>query len=182
MIAIKARRMFDGNKVLQDVCILADGERICKVGTAQETDISGADEVRDYGDATLIPGLIDCHVHITGASRREHYTMDENVRKAYRMGIPIAVGSDDGLRPGDFEDAYSELRYLQDIGIDAEGILKMCAINGAKLLELDGDYGTLEKGKKAAFLVLKENPLEDINHLYEEKCVYRDGKVIFSSL
>jgi predicted amidohydrolase YtcJ len=47
-----------------DTVICADG-LITSVGTASAQDVESADVVIDAGGTTLIPGLIDSHVHIT---------------------------------------------------------------------------------------------------------------------
>lgn len=60
MLAIRAARLFDGSAWRNDALVLVDGERI--------VDVSGAPpphaELLDLGDATLVPGLIDAHVHL----------------------------------------------------------------------------------------------------------------------
>jgi imidazolonepropionase-like amidohydrolase len=47
--------------------VLVDGERIAAVGSSPDV---AADEARvvDVGGRTLLPGLIDCHVHVTAAT------------------------------------------------------------------------------------------------------------------
>lgn len=107
---------------------------------------------------------------------------NENVRKAYRMGINVAMGTDNGVFFDDFTDAYSDMRYLQEIGIHPVDILKMSTINGAKLLDVTDLYGTLQEGRKADFIVLEKNPAEDILHMYSNKVVYKDGNIITDTL
>src|ERR1700743_2205984 len=47
-----------------DTVVCADG-LITSVGTASARDVEAADVVIDAGGTTLVPGLIDSHVHIT---------------------------------------------------------------------------------------------------------------------
>ena len=56
----------DGKTVLEDKAVLtgADG-KIKKIGPKEElTAEFPEDEVKDYGDATILPGLCDMHAHL----------------------------------------------------------------------------------------------------------------------
>ena len=63
-IVLHAARLLDikGGKVIKPGEVLIAGDRIVEVGTAVKRP-SGA-EVIDLGDHTLMPGLIDAHVHL----------------------------------------------------------------------------------------------------------------------
>ncbi|MDX1605564.1 MAG: amidohydrolase family protein [Candidatus Competibacterales bacterium] len=62
---IKAARLIDveTGEVLDDPVIVIDGGTIRSVGTAEQIEIPPGAEVIDAGTATLIPGMIDCHIH-----------------------------------------------------------------------------------------------------------------------
>jgi imidazolonepropionase-like amidohydrolase len=72
-IVIKAARLFDGRSgaMLNGVKVVVDGERITAVGPDGATP-SGA-RVIDLGDATLLPGFIDAHVHLTDQLNENYY-------------------------------------------------------------------------------------------------------------
>ncbi|ANZ39846.1 imidazolonepropionase [Lentzea guizhouensis] len=57
--AITGARVFDGERVLGETTVLLDGTRIAQVGGA----VPQGAEVVDGSGATLLPGLIDAHVH-----------------------------------------------------------------------------------------------------------------------
>jgi len=65
-IALRADRMLDvdSGRILSNATVVVDGGRITAVNPAVVP--SGA-EVVDLGDTTLMPGLIDTHVHLTGS-------------------------------------------------------------------------------------------------------------------
>ncbi len=58
----------DTGAILQPGEVLVEGDRIHAVGTSVEHP-AGA-KVIDLGDTTLMPGMIDAHVHLFSASRR----------------------------------------------------------------------------------------------------------------
>src|SRR6266581_7944608 len=60
-------RVFDGEKVLDGHAVLEEGGKVKRIAPAGE--FSGfADEKLDTSGGTLIPGIIDCHVHsLSGA-------------------------------------------------------------------------------------------------------------------
>jgi imidazolonepropionase-like amidohydrolase len=71
--AYKAARIFDGKsaRAIEDGAVIVEEDRIGSVGPA--TDLSPNTEVIELGDATLLPGLIDTHVHLVwGASAEPH--------------------------------------------------------------------------------------------------------------
>jgi imidazolonepropionase-like amidohydrolase len=67
VIYVRAARLLDGRggAPLEPAMIRIDGERITAVGRSLPVP-SGA-QVIDLGGATLLPGLIDLHTHLTGA-------------------------------------------------------------------------------------------------------------------
>ena len=61
---IRAARLIDGNGNLAEPgAVLVDGERILAVGT--DALAAPADQTIDLGEATILPGLIDLHTHLT---------------------------------------------------------------------------------------------------------------------
>jgi imidazolonepropionase-like amidohydrolase len=74
-VAIRAGRLIDvvGGKVLADQTILVSGERITAVGPSAATTIPAGARVIDLSRATVLPGLIDAHVHLTGDPMQHGY-------------------------------------------------------------------------------------------------------------
>src|SRR5262249_22200518 len=67
-IVLKAARLFDGKSdVLRTpAVVLVQGSKIAAMGTGLS--IPSGTQVIDLGDATLSPGFIDAHTHLTGES------------------------------------------------------------------------------------------------------------------
>jgi imidazolonepropionase-like amidohydrolase len=91
------------------VVVVEDG-RIASVGPARE--LASDVEVVDLGDATLLPGLIDAHVHLVWSASAEPHEVVEresraltalrcanNAERHLRAGVTTVrdVGSTDGL-------------------------------------------------------------------------------------
>jgi imidazolonepropionase-like amidohydrolase len=68
MIAIKAGKLIDGtgSSPLTDVVVLLEGEKIAQVGKAEAVIVPPDAEVIDASDKTVMPGMIDGHVHVRG--------------------------------------------------------------------------------------------------------------------
>lgn len=66
IIAIKAGRLIDGvsNAVMNNAFIVVEGDKITAVGP--NVTVPAGAEVIDLKTATVLPGLIDCHTHMTG--------------------------------------------------------------------------------------------------------------------
>jgi imidazolonepropionase-like amidohydrolase len=70
-VVLKAARMFDGTSdaVTRNAVIVIEGNKIKSIGGA----VPANAEVIDLGDATLLPGFIDSHVHLTDESQDNWY-------------------------------------------------------------------------------------------------------------
>ncbi len=68
IVAVKAARLFDGkaDALVANGVVLVQGSKILAVGA--DLAIPAGAETIDLGDATLSPGFIDAHTHLTGES------------------------------------------------------------------------------------------------------------------
>ncbi len=73
--------------------------------------------------------------------------------------------------------AHWELWMLQQGGMTPMESLRAATIAGARYLGLDGDIGSLEKGKLADLIVLDRNPLENIRHSESIGLVMMNGRL-----
>jgi imidazolonepropionase-like amidohydrolase len=65
-LAIKGKALIDGNggPVLAEPIILLEGDRIAAVGTKDQVKIPHGVEVVDASHCTLMPGMMDLHIHL----------------------------------------------------------------------------------------------------------------------
>lgn len=72
---IRAGRLVDveRSRVLQDQVILLRGERIERIAAADELPVPAETRVVDLSDHTVLPGLIDAHVHLLGDADEHGY-------------------------------------------------------------------------------------------------------------
>jgi imidazolonepropionase-like amidohydrolase len=102
----------------------------------------------------------------------------ENLRILLGSGVPIAFGTDSGVAgrfPGYFE--HLEFGLMSEAGLTSREILMSATSVAASCLGLD-EVGTLESGKWADFVVLDENPVEDIAAMRSIDAVYIAGNTV----
>jgi imidazolonepropionase-like amidohydrolase len=113
---LRAARMFDGREMKTPGLVVVRGTQIVGVGSGTQTP-AGA-QVIDFGDATLSPGFIDAHTHLSGMYTDDYIqgmvdslrkTIPEqtllatqNLRKTLMAGVTTArdVGSSDFMDVG----------------------------------------------------------------------------------
>ncbi|HQZ16470.1 MAG TPA: amidohydrolase family protein [Vicinamibacteria bacterium] len=73
VLALKAARLFDGTReaTVANGVVIVEGGKVKAAGPGLA--IPAGARVIDLGDATLLPGFIDAHVHITGESSDNWY-------------------------------------------------------------------------------------------------------------
>jgi imidazolonepropionase-like amidohydrolase len=68
IVAIRAARLFDGrsDRMVENGVVIVEGSKIVDAGSGLA--VPPGATVVDLGDATLLPGFIDAHTHLTGQS------------------------------------------------------------------------------------------------------------------
>lgn len=90
----------------------------------------------------------------------------QKVAEAHRLGVNLAVGTDAGSPGVPHGGRYlDELRLLSQAGLPSLDLLRAATMNGARLLGLEQDIGTLATGKKALIIGVAGNPLENLDTL-----------------
>ncbi|MDH7914210.1 amidohydrolase family protein [Winogradskyella sp. SYSU M77433] len=97
------------------------------------------------------------------------------VKKMHDNGILIVAGTDSQEYQMDFgKDYYLELEIYKNAGLSNLDILKIATGNAAKAFNLP--IGELKVGSKADFVILKANPLENIDNIKKVDQVWKNGK------
>ncbi|GHF83906.1 CIA30 family protein [Thalassotalea marina] len=100
----------------------------------------------------------------------------QNIVKLHKAGVTIATGSDAG-NPYTLHGIglHNEIDALAMAGLANGEIINAATINGATTLAVDDKQGQLAQGYKANFILLNENPLQNINALHHINAVYKEG-------
>ena len=128
-------------------------------------------------DPSDIPSALaldpDFLVHLTKASEKDIQTVSDAqipvvvcprsnymtrsgippIRKMLDAGIHVAVGTDNVMLNS--ANMFSEMEFLVKTKVyDDRQVFKLCTLNGAKLLDLDKESGSIKTGKKARLMIL----------------------------
>lgn len=89
------------------------------------------------------------------------------VKRLDDAGVRILLGTDAGgvpfVIPG--FSAIDELRELVSAGLSPYQAMRAATVDAAEFLRHDADFGTIEAGKSADLLLLRGNPLTDIENV-----------------
>lgn len=99
------------------------------------------------------------------------------IRLLHENGAPLAVGTDAGLRyvlPG--FSIHEELALFVDAGFSPEEAIRAATVSAWNLLGQPHEGGTIETGKRADFLLLAADPLDDIENLNKRVGVMANGR------
>lgn len=94
---------------------------------------------------------------------------------AFKNGVKIAFGTDSGVSP--HGENWKEFVYMVEAGMSEIQAIQSATIESAKLIRMENQLGSIEKGKFADIIAVDGNPLEDIKILSNIKFVMKNGKV-----
>jgi imidazolonepropionase-like amidohydrolase len=113
----------------------------------------------------------------TPLNRSAHEDALRNVKSVYDAGILVGFGTDSGAMPTRLPGwaEHRELQLLVQAGLTPMDAILCATRNAAEVLGDGKDRGTLEPGKRADFLVLEANPLDDIANTTRLAAIYHGG-------
>lgn len=118
------------------------------------------------------------HAATAEQGARMHRMLDlkaEEFKKQIATGVPMAVGSDVGPFPHGTQ--AREFVLMVKYGMSPIAVLQADLLNGAKLLEWEGQIGCLEPGYMADVIAVPGDPFEDISVLESVSFVMKGGVV-----
>jgi imidazolonepropionase-like amidohydrolase len=72
---------------------------------------------------------------------------------------------------------HHELRHLANAGLDSLAVLRAATYDAAVALEQEANFGTIEPGKMADFVLLRADPLIDIDNVRQIVAIVHDGRL-----
>jgi predicted amidohydrolase YtcJ len=146
-------RLGDAQGRRPDLAVAVESGRITAVVPAAEAAALGADRVVDLGDATLMPGFVDAHVHLSATGLADH---GADLRRARSVAevldrVRAAAAGGDGLLWGDGYDETgfdtpqlpSPAELAQAAGGRPVYLSRVDGHQGLATLDVLGDSGAL---------------------------------------
>ncbi|BBB89722.1 MAG TPA: amidohydrolase family protein [Methylomusa anaerophila] len=127
----------------------------------------------DYSEEYNTKSLPYDGIHTVYARHREM------VGRAAKMGARIVAGTDAGALGVEHGDLWWEISLLIECGLSAGAAIHAATGLAAQAIGIADEVGTLEVGKRADFIVVNGNPLQEIKNLNKINKVYKDGHLVY---
>jgi len=96
----------------------------------------------------------------------------EGFKKAYKAGVKIACGSDSSPLK---EFTHLELKHLNLAGMSIIDTLRSGTMVPAELCGVSNEYGEIKENFVADIIVLNENPLKNLETVFDPLMVFKNG-------
>ena len=116
---------------------------------------------------------------IMGYKKKDLNASMQSVKKLYKNGVPILVGTDSNnsvfapsIKFG--SSMFDEMKLLNESGIPNKKILEGATILTTKVFDMQ-NINTISVGNKANLIIIDGNPIENIDDIRNIKDIYIDG-------
>jgi imidazolonepropionase-like amidohydrolase len=99
----------------------------------------------------------------------------ENFRKAVKVGVKLAFGTDAGVCP--FGTNARQFAYMVKYGMTPMQAIQAATSSAADLIGRSNEFGSIKPGKYADVIAVAGDPLKDVTLLEDVQFVMKDGKV-----
>ena len=105
--------------------------------------------------------------------------MVRGVRQALEAGIPVGLGTDASCPYVTQYNMYRELIYLNKLcGVSPADCIYHATLGNAEIMKIDNLTGSVEEGKSADLMIVKNNPLDNLGNLKQPCMVIMQGRII----
>lgn len=130
------------------------------------------DQIVNNGAKGGIPDWVVRKAESESGHHRESFVM------AVKSGVKIAAGTDAGTPFNPHGDLALEIAKMVEFGLPPMLALVAATSNAAKLLRMDDQIGSVEKGKLADVILVPGDPLKDIGAMRRPAFVMKSGRVV----
>ncbi|GAA0566057.1 MAG: amidohydrolase [Alteromonadaceae bacterium] len=101
--------------------------------------------------------------------------IQQTFAEAYKAGVKIAFGTDAGVY--EHGNNWREFIYMTEAGMPALEAIHSATIEGARLLGVADELGSIKAGKLADIVAVQGDPLQDINLMGQISFVMKAGQI-----
>jgi len=120
----------------------------------------------------MLAGEMDIDESNAGRYARSADALLEMIAKLHAAGVPLVAGTD---AMAGFT-LHRELELYHQAGISNADVLKIATLESARISGVAADSGSISKGKRADFVLLSGNPLEDISAVRYPVAVFKGDR------
>ena len=143
-----------------------------KQGSFMVPTLIAVDQIVNNGAAGGIPDWVVRKAESESGHHRESFVM------AVRSGMRIAAGTDAGTPFNPHGDLALELAKMVEFGLPPMLALVAATSNAARLLRMDDQIGSIEKGKLADLILVDGDPTREIGVMRRPSLVMKSGSIV----
>lgn len=143
-----------------------------KQGSFVVPTLIAVDQIVNNGPSGGIPDWVVRKAQSESGHHRESFVM------AVKSGVKIAAGTDAGTPFNPHGDLALELAKMVEFGLPPMLALVAATSNAARLLRMDDQIGSIEKGKVADLILVDGDPTHDIGVMRRPSLVMKSGTIV----